>query len=480
MTSQFLVVDTDPAVQYPTKWDHMETAGPDWPGHVRQGAGVAGMNAIFSFTGTGIQVVGTLERSDKYGQPTTSYAIDGETVGTYTAPFTPDLHTGWNTTFFSKRDLSPETHEVVVTNTNGTSPNVFWLDYFLVDVDQASPNNPPTSAPPPTSVPTSTSTSVSTPTSTPDTSISPINSVVTVATTRVSTFATTLASTAVVTASSPPLSSTLSQGSLTMAATDATTTNGSTSTAAGAGRTRGHPDYLATVVGAVGGVILLTLLVALFSLWRRRKQRSQDDIDPFPLSNGRQTSYSDTQASQSTPTRAADISAKAPTSTTALLFPTTVARTPGFSSNHSSSNDVSAVATDSLPAALVWPSNHSTMSPRCRSAVDGDLQDSIYTTPSTQPPTFHSKSDIDIGYSHVLLSPQPVSGYAPSESSAPAVAGAARAPWSALPQSGPRAQSLLGALSLRIESGTRLPERDMDSGLRLYNDVALPPAYTPD
>ncbi|EJF62126.1 hypothetical protein DICSQDRAFT_146415 [Dichomitus squalens LYAD-421 SS1] len=413
MTSQFLVVDTEPAVQYPTKWDHMETAGPDWPGHVRQGAGVAGMNAIFSFTGTGIQVVGTLERSDKYGQPTTSYAIDGETVGTYTAPFTPDLHTGWNTTFFSKRDLSPETHEVVVTNTNGTSPNVFWLDYFLVDVDQASPNNPPTSAPPPTSVPT-----------------------------------------------------TLSQGSLTMAATDATTTNGSTSTAAGAGRTRGHPDYLATVVGAVGGVILLTLLVALFSLWRRRKQRSQDDIDPFPLSNGRQTSYSDTQASQSTPTRAADISAKAPTSTTALLFPTTVARTPGFSSNHSSSNDVSAVATDSLPAALVWPSNHSTMSPRCRSAVDGDLQDSIYTTPSTQPPTFHSKSDIDIGYSHVLLSPQPVS--------------AARAPWSALPQSGPRAQSLLGALSLRIESGTRLPERDMDSGLRLYNDVALPPAYTPD
>ena len=83
--------------------------------------------------GTGIQVVGTLERSDKYGQPTSSYAIDGETVGSYTAPFTPELHTGWNTTFFAKHDLSPGTHEIVVTNVNGTSPNVFWLDYFLVN-----------------------------------------------------------------------------------------------------------------------------------------------------------------------------------------------------------------------------------------------------------------------------------------------------------------------------------------------------------
>ncbi|KAI0737773.1 hypothetical protein C8Q80DRAFT_1210820 [Daedaleopsis nitida] len=68
------------------------------------------------------------------GRPTTTYTIDGELVGTYTAPFTALGATQYNVTFFSKRDLSPGSHHLVITHQLDSSrPATFWLDYFLTD-----------------------------------------------------------------------------------------------------------------------------------------------------------------------------------------------------------------------------------------------------------------------------------------------------------------------------------------------------------
>ena len=63
-------------------------------------------------------------------------------MANYTAPFTPSGPSVLNVTFFSKLDLSAEgDHEIVITNVNGTSPNIFWLDFFLV---YTSPSQNPT------------------------------------------------------------------------------------------------------------------------------------------------------------------------------------------------------------------------------------------------------------------------------------------------------------------------------------------------
>ena len=110
-------------------------------------------HARYGHAGTGIDVVGTLEPTDRNGRPTTTYNIDGKDVETYTAPFTATGDTQFNVTFFSKRDLDPGNHRLVVTNMNGSSPNIFWLDYFLVfgspsqdGVGGASPSSSSTSS----------------------------------------------------------------------------------------------------------------------------------------------------------------------------------------------------------------------------------------------------------------------------------------------------------------------------------------------
>ncbi|KAI1784067.1 hypothetical protein LXA43DRAFT_248408 [Ganoderma leucocontextum] len=136
-----LVDDSNTAVQYSHNWTWVPNLVPEVD-HTRHGVSEAGQTASLTFTGTGIQVFGTLEPSDVAGQPTTQYAIDGSVVTTYTAPFTPSGPAVLNVTFFSKLDLSPDgDHTILITNVNGTSPNMFWLDFFLV---YTSPSQDPT------------------------------------------------------------------------------------------------------------------------------------------------------------------------------------------------------------------------------------------------------------------------------------------------------------------------------------------------
>ncbi|KAI0638695.1 hypothetical protein C8Q77DRAFT_1154306 [Trametes polyzona] len=131
-----LVDDTNPRVQYQPGW--IWDQGVVEVDATRHGAAIAGLEAWLKFTGTGVRVVGTLGPSDTNGRPSTTYWIDDQVVGTYSAPFVPSGQIRYNTTFLSIRNLSSGDHTIRINNTDGTSPNVFWLDYFLIDTLAAS------------------------------------------------------------------------------------------------------------------------------------------------------------------------------------------------------------------------------------------------------------------------------------------------------------------------------------------------------
>ena len=82
------------------------------------------------FLGTKITVYGHQGSIDVDGQPTTIYAIDGVVLGSYTSPIiAPGLFTD-GTLFFQSPDLSNANHTLVITMTNGTQPNRYYLDYL--------------------------------------------------------------------------------------------------------------------------------------------------------------------------------------------------------------------------------------------------------------------------------------------------------------------------------------------------------------
>ncbi|KAI0691300.1 hypothetical protein C8T65DRAFT_83204 [Cerioporus squamosus] len=131
MSAPMLIDDGDPAVQYSAGWAYDQGFAPAVY-HTRHGAAVAGTNVSLTFDGTGIDVVTTLDPTARAGRPTTSYTIDGVHVETKTAPFASSGLTQFNFTAFSRKDLPPGSHVLTITNVNGTSPNIFWIDYFLV------------------------------------------------------------------------------------------------------------------------------------------------------------------------------------------------------------------------------------------------------------------------------------------------------------------------------------------------------------
>ena len=65
-----------------------------------------------------------------YGQPTTTYAIDGEVLGTYTAPVIAPGYFTTRNVFFQSQTLPDGDHTLVITTTNGTKPNIYVLDFF--------------------------------------------------------------------------------------------------------------------------------------------------------------------------------------------------------------------------------------------------------------------------------------------------------------------------------------------------------------
>ncbi|OJT08047.1 hypothetical protein TRAPUB_1060 [Trametes pubescens] len=130
-SSSELIDDSDSRVQYSGGWTLDE--GVAEVNRTRHGANSTGLQAALSFTGTGIRVIGTVGASDTFGWPTTAYLFDEMDACTYTPPFIPTGETAYNVTFFSARNLSQATHTIIIQLQNATSPDTFWLDYFLVD-----------------------------------------------------------------------------------------------------------------------------------------------------------------------------------------------------------------------------------------------------------------------------------------------------------------------------------------------------------
>ena len=113
--------------------------------------------------GTGIEVYGTVEPTEINGRPSALFSVDRRDISTYTAPFVPNGGTRLNVTYFSKRDLARGNHQVMITNLNGTAPNMFWLDFFLVyDEDTPPATDNGIVKPPPSRTSTSTTSTRST------------------------------------------------------------------------------------------------------------------------------------------------------------------------------------------------------------------------------------------------------------------------------------------------------------------------------
>ncbi|KAI0774636.1 hypothetical protein BD413DRAFT_301531 [Trametes elegans] len=124
-----VVDDSRPLVQYEPGW--IWDRGVVETNVSRHGAAVAGLTAWLTFAGTGVQVVGTLGPSARFGQLKTAYSIDDEAVGSYDAPVSASAQL--NVTFFAKRDPLGE-HVVKINNTDESTPhNTFRLNYFLID-----------------------------------------------------------------------------------------------------------------------------------------------------------------------------------------------------------------------------------------------------------------------------------------------------------------------------------------------------------
>ncbi|KAJ8483016.1 hypothetical protein ONZ51_g4984 [Trametes cubensis] len=426
----------------------------------RHGAAITGLTCSLSFVGTGIRVVGTLEASDKSGQPQTTYEIDGAVVGTYNAPFTPSATTEYNVTFFEIHDLSPGDHSILINNTNGTSPNVFWLDYFLIDLSPQSqiPSPTPFSSAQPSPADTQQTRSIATP----DTNAGP---------------------------TSPN----------TAAQTQTTKPSGSSS--------KSHANVGAIAGGVVAGVVGLVAIIAiavlLFCLRRERRRKAESSIVPFDLageslmgsvqhqppsmrpapvkhthSQRSMTEYSSvTTPSDPLPSvlmavgRRQDVAARSPTS------------------SHPSMNVGSGVGVVPLASNSV-NSSHQSASPMTASphptpytpSTSGKDSSSPELTATSQPSTT-PLWDSSAG-SPISSSPQTTPASAAFPASAPLVPSAADIPpgeWHAPPTMHNRAQALLRSFFSRNSRSGAVPVvHDVDSGLRLYDNVVMPPPYTPD
>ena len=60
-----------------------------------------------------------------------SFTVDEELITTFAVPLNYAKLTQFNVTAFSKTDLPMGSHVLGLTNMNGTSPNLFWIDYVI-------------------------------------------------------------------------------------------------------------------------------------------------------------------------------------------------------------------------------------------------------------------------------------------------------------------------------------------------------------
>ncbi|KAI0758006.1 hypothetical protein C8Q74DRAFT_1373070 [Fomes fomentarius] len=470
MSSPTLIDDTNHIVQYQGGWDWYPQRE-NYVANTAHGLSEAGITATLGFTGTGIAVVGVLEVGS--GRPTTKYSIDRQDVGTYTAPATGQ--TTYNVTFFSKRDLPRGNHDVVITFMDDTSPNRFWLDYFLVYDESSPPRNPApvpvdssttvssvgnfrptatsthTTAPPSeTTRPTSTSTSqtsdsqISSRSLRPTASASTINPSSTVSDSSGSGSVSATESAGSLPESASPFFQTVTESPVVFTISPSSVPSASTTSS----------NHLPAIIGGIFGGLTLAILVVICLFVRRRRQaRKREEAlhATQPEGGAAQMSYNSTTVS-----RHATLSTSYATSAV-----------------HTSQSEIPSQNTDLSPTSHT-SDGFAFSDPKSRLPIYGQ---SAPSGPGSSSAPSASWSDTH------LLSPSSESTHSLVNSSpdTPLVhAEALRAPWHA--PAGWNAQSLRRAFSSRNGRESPAPNRarDVDSGLRLYNEPALPPPYTPD
>ncbi|KAH9939415.1 uncharacterized protein BXZ73DRAFT_99620 [Epithele typhae] len=261
-----VVDDTDPRIVYSAGWSVTTTGGVVGGG--KHGATTAGLTASFTFTGTHVAVWGLVGSNDVQGWPSTTYTIDGNLLGTYNAPRVDPPHFLLNVSYFSSTTLDPGQHTLKITNTNGTAPNVYWLDFItFIPAQVQTSQPPPTSLPPPSSAssPASTPSSHSeAATTTQPTSTSTTSS----STTRI----TTTGSDGFLTSTSiqVPASTMNSTGD----SPTSQTTRGADSATVGASTHSTNTGAIAG--GVVAGIAIIAIMVVLIVFLRRRRTPRPD------------------------------------------------------------------------------------------------------------------------------------------------------------------------------------------------------------
>ncbi|KAI0758051.1 hypothetical protein C8Q74DRAFT_1373099 [Fomes fomentarius] len=378
----------------------------------------AGLTATLRFTGTRIQVYGPLAESRFNGQPATRFDIDGEEAGTYSAPWT-DVVT-LDVRYFVKDHLFPGSHTVKITTlnpTNGTSLTAFLLEYFLVDNGTSSSSESATSTITRSS-PVKSTTSVTSPAITSGTSLSSESATSTVTTAQSST----VASSASVTP--PAITSAL----------PSVTSWGQSRTGA----------IVGSVVGFVAILILIVWYLRVRSRRRRRYSTSPVHLEEYSYSPPEDFHSPHTRATTLIPNRLSPVLAN--TTEKRSLVP------------HRSSTVSTTAAVYSEPPSSVLGRPAPGEARRVRSSKPQDAP-ILATHPDQNAP--------DI--------PSP-----PSAPNALLQADVAQTRWFAPVELQARGRALLQAFVAPNRRGSAQPPRALDSGLRVYDEDTLPPAYTPN
>ena len=232
-----------------------------------------------------------LDDSPHFGLPVTAYDIDGQHITTVHAPWSDSRQ--FNYVHFEKTDLYPGDHTLIVTNMNGTSPTIFWLDYFLVDSSSLSSAVPPTVPTSHGSLPSSQRPQSSSPSPNPPTtgSSSPPES-----TSSASSSVSSSTSTSTSTSPSPNTESgsSSSNSSSSLIPVDSqkpglsslsSTSSQPISTSVESAASTSTSSNSGIIGGVVGGIASIALIAFILFFWRRHRLKREAGIyPPFPCS----------------------------------------------------------------------------------------------------------------------------------------------------------------------------------------------------
>ncbi|KAI0638696.1 hypothetical protein C8Q77DRAFT_1092297 [Trametes polyzona] len=473
-------------------------------------------------------------------------------MGTYSAPLTPSGQTQYNVTFFSARNLSPGDHVVLISNKDGTSPNIFWLDYFLIDtlpgsspsavsvvdphssiqVDSLS-NSPPlitglvsasipnVGIPLPSAVPPQESIAsiaiITQQITVPDSSIAAsapgsdapiqrpsLSSSLPITTTSQASATATVKTHGTLAEPEPSLLTGTSLGS----AVSAGVSSGGTATLLGPTATdalaRNSPSRsplrAAVVAGAVvaGLAAFVVLAVAFFYLVRRRRpSRLNAEVAPFITPSHGRLSPQVTSCTGSPRSKLAMQYSANYDNTTLLAHSGSPYATALLALDPDNVQDVDdsetqATASSTALLTLIHPSRshsfpHTTSpshakprAPDCTPSSNSTISTSV-ALPNISDASSTAHKPASRAFSRSASSVRALSPLMPPAAVIPP------GEWHAPPSEHSRAHALLRNLFSRghragsaSNGGSVRPARDVDSGLRLYDDVVLPPPYTQD